>query len=214
MLQGRVTLLLSSLRRWHISYGTGEVCSTPLRLALTGVVSAPLLPPLLLQSWTSSSVGPMSAIMSPACARMLSTSTSTSLSQQFDTSQAATASHTQQRKSLDTQASRPKSGAQTKKPRYPFGGTRRGTHPKPHAGGVTAEVAAAQSWPAQVVRIDKVKGPYKVERKPIFAVVELGPTQFKVCHSVSLKSEHSHAARSRLTRRAHLPCRCLLTWQI
>ncbi|EIE25523.1 hypothetical protein COCSUDRAFT_40742 [Coccomyxa subellipsoidea C-169] len=46
--------------------------------------------------------------------------------------------------------------------------------------GPAPEVAAKQDWPQQVTRVGKVAGRFEVPRKPVFAVVELGPTQFKV----------------------------------
>ncbi len=63
---------------------------------------------------------------------------------------------------------------------YPFGGTRQPPSPRPHAGGPTPDQVSAQMGPPQVSRLDKVRGRYQVARKPVFAVVELGPTQFKV----------------------------------
>ena len=67
-----------------------------------------------------------------------------------------------------------------RKPRFPFDGKRKQPPGRPHAGGPTPEVAAKQDWPQQVTRTGKVQGPFQVLRKPVFAVVELGPTQFKV----------------------------------
>ncbi len=73
-----------------------------------------------------------------------------------------------------------------RKPGLPLGGKRKPPPGRPHAGGPAPEVAAKQDWPQQVTRTGKVQGPFEVPRKPVFAVVELGPTQFKVrsCSSV------------------------------
>ena len=71
-------------------------------------------------------------------------------------------------------------GKQHFSPAYPFGGKRHPPSPRPHAGGPTPDQVSAQLGPPQVSRLDKVKGYYQVPRKPVFAVVELGPTQFKV----------------------------------
>lgn len=64
--------------------------------------------------------------------------------------------------------------------RFPFQHKREPPSARPHAGGPAPDVAAKQEWPEQVKRIGKVLGPYEVPRKQVFAVVELGPTQFKV----------------------------------
>jgi hypothetical protein len=66
------------------------------------------------------------------------------------------------------------------RPRFPFGGKRQPPSPKPHAGGSTPDQVSAQLGPPQVTRLGKVAGQYQVPRKAVFAVVELGPTQFKV----------------------------------
>ncbi|KAK9908800.1 hypothetical protein WJX75_003070 [Coccomyxa subellipsoidea] len=74
----------------------------------------------------------------------------------------------------------PQGSEASRKPRFPFDGKRKPPSSRPHSGGLAPEVAAKQDWPQQVARIGKVLGPYEVPRKPVFAVVELGPTQFKV----------------------------------
>ena len=71
-------------------------------------------------------------------------------------------------------------GQQQPRPAYPFGGKRHPPSPPPHAGGPTPDQVSAQLGPPQVSRLGKVMGFYQVPRKPVFAVVELGPTQFKV----------------------------------
>ena len=71
------------------------------------------------------------------------------------------------------------------RPRFPFGGKRQPPSPRPHAGGPTPDQVSAQLGPPQVTRLGKVTGPYRVPRKAVFAVVELGPTQFKVCSGPS-----------------------------
>ncbi len=68
----------------------------------------------------------------------------------------------------------------SRKPRFPFDGKRKPPSLRPSAGGPAPEVAAKQDWPQQVTRVGKVAGRFEVPRKPVFAVVELGPTQFKV----------------------------------
>ena len=69
---------------------------------------------------------------------------------------------------------------QVPKARYPFRGTRQPPSLRPHEGGPTPDQVSAALGAPQVTRLDKVSGPYRVPRKAVFAVVELGPTQFKV----------------------------------
>jgi len=61
----------------------------------------------------------------------------------------------------------------------PFGGTRRAPPPAPSAGGVQAEALPALLGPPQFERLGKVDGRYTVPRTPEFAIVELGPAQYK-----------------------------------
>lgn len=45
----------------------------------------------------------------------------------------------------------------------------------------TTDAAVAAEIPEQYTRLDRITGRYTVSSKPAFAVVEVGPTQFKVC---------------------------------
>ena len=54
-----------------------------------------------------------------------------------------------------------------------------GTPPK-HRGGPQLAVAAKESWPRQYQHIGRIDGKYSIPRKPVFAVIELGATQYKV----------------------------------
>jgi hypothetical protein len=63
--------------------------------------------------------------------------------------------------------------------KQPFGGTRRAPPPAPSAGGVQAEALPALLGPPQFERLGKVDGRYTVPRTPEFAIVELGPAQYK-----------------------------------
>ena len=58
--------------------------------------------------------------------------------------------------------------------------------PPSHKGGPQPAVAAKESWPSQYKVRGRIEGPYSTPRKPVFAVIELGATQYKVMHSVSL----------------------------
>lgn len=60
--------------------------------------------------------------------------------------------------------------------------------PAAHRGGPKAIVAAKQHWPSQYQEIGRITGRYSIPRKQVFAVVELGATQFKVLHSALLMS--------------------------
>lgn len=51
-----------------------------------------------------------------------------------------------------------------------------------HKGGPAPEVAAKEHWPSQYRDMGRIKGPYKLPRKQVFAVVELGATQYKVAY--------------------------------
>ena len=86
----------------------------------------------------------------------------------------------QQASTSSRSSGNPQGSEASRKPRFPFDGKRKPPSSRPHSGGLAPEVAAKQDWPQQVARIGKVLGPYEVPRKPVFAVVELGPTQFKV----------------------------------
>ena len=55
-----------------------------------------------------------------------------------------------------------------------------------HKGGPQPAVAAKESWPSQYKVSGRIEGPYSTPRKPVFAVIELGATQYKVKHSVLL----------------------------
>ncbi len=63
--------------------------------------------------------------------------------------------------------------------KIPFSGTRRAPPPAPSAGGVQAEALPALLGPPQFERLGKVDGRYTVPRTPEFAIVELGPAQYK-----------------------------------
>ncbi|CAK0747858.1 hypothetical protein CVIRNUC_001795 [Coccomyxa viridis] len=52
--------------------------------------------------------------------------------------------------------------------------------PAAHKGGPKAIVAAKEHWPSQYEEIGRITGQYSIPRKQVFAVVELGATQFKV----------------------------------
>ena len=58
--------------------------------------------------------------------------------------------------------------------------------PPSHKGGPQPAVAAKEFWPSQYKVSGRIEGPYSTPRKPVFAVVELGATQYKVMHSVLL----------------------------
>ena len=60
-----------------------------------------------------------------------------------------------------------------------IGTKKQGTPPK-HRGGPQAAVAAKESWPMQYQHMGRVEGRLSIPRKPVFAVVELGATQYKV----------------------------------
>lgn len=176
MLPARLTLRLSSLQSWHISRLTEQFGGL-----LTRFEAA--YQPLPDAQSRSMAAMPLSSRESLADYRRsyqsfeLASDMSASPFRQYTTSQQVNGKLEQTRAGKAQQATgKPKS-------KLPFGGTRRGTPPKPHAGGPTPEVAAAQSWPAQVVRTGRVKGKYNIKRKQVFAVVELGPTQFKVMSS-------------------------------
>ena len=65
--------------------------------------------------------------------------------------------------------------------------------PAAHKGGPKAIVAAKQHWPSQYQEVGRITGQYSIPRKQVFAVVELGATQFKVLHSALLMSTCNHA---------------------
>ena len=52
--------------------------------------------------------------------------------------------------------------------------------PAAHKGGPKAIVAAKEHWPSQYEEVGRITGQYSIPRKQVFAVVELGATQFKV----------------------------------
>ena len=54
--------------------------------------------------------------------------------------------------------------------------------PAAHKGGPKAIVAAKEHWPSQYEEVGRITGQYSIPRKQVFAVVELGATQFKVLH--------------------------------
>ena len=55
--------------------------------------------------------------------------------------------------------------------------------PAAHKGGPKAIVAAKQQWPSQYQEVGRITGQYSIPRTQVFAVVELGATQFKVLNS-------------------------------
>lgn len=63
---------------------------------------------------------------------------------------------------------------------HPFAGTRHAPSPAPSAGGIQAEALTGALGPPQYECIGRVSGRYSVERTPEFAIVELGPAQYKV----------------------------------
>ena len=63
---------------------------------------------------------------------------------------------------------------------HPFAGTRRAPSPAPSAGGIQAEALTGALGLPQYECIGRVSGRYSVERTPEFAIVELGPAQYKV----------------------------------
>ena len=52
-----------------------------------------------------------------------------------------------------------------------------------HKGGPDETVAAKESWPSQYRQAGRIEAQYKIPRKPVFAVIELGATQYKVLPS-------------------------------
>lgn len=58
--------------------------------------------------------------------------------------------------------------------------------PPSHKGGPQPAVAAKESWPSQYKVSGRIEGPYSTPRKPVFAVIELGATQYKVMLAFSL----------------------------
>ena len=52
--------------------------------------------------------------------------------------------------------------------------------PPRHQGGPQPAVAAKESWPQQYKPISRIEEKYRIPRKPVFAVIELGATQYKV----------------------------------
>ena len=61
---------------------------------------------------------------------------------------------------------------------------KQGTPPK-HRGGPQAAVAAKEFWPMQYRQTDRIEVAYSIPRKAVFAVIELGATQYKVLPSCS-----------------------------
>ena len=60
-----------------------------------------------------------------------------------------------------------------------LGSKKQGTPPK-HRGGPQAAIAAKESWPMQYQHMGRIEGQLSIPRKPVFAVIELGATQYKV----------------------------------
>lgn len=69
---------------------------------------------------------------------------------------------------------------------HPFAGTRKAPSPAPSAGGMQAEALTGALGPPQYECIGRVSGRYSVERTPEFAIVELGPAQYKVVTFLAL----------------------------
>ena len=63
---------------------------------------------------------------------------------------------------------------------HPFAGTRQAPSPAPSVGDIQAEALTGALGPPQYECIGRVSGRYSVERTPEFAIVELGPAQYKV----------------------------------
>lgn len=49
--------------------------------------------------------------------------------------------------------------------------------------------ATAVDFPEQYTRLERITGRYMVPHKPVFAVVQVGPTQFKVCQGDTIVTE-------------------------
>ena len=170
----------------------GRVCSLRVLFDGAGQHVAPsqlssLCPPSQQAASSTSHVQPLSALVSLTthayCAQsgkqpdLLAERAASSMGTSTSSRSSSAASRPQGSSSPDKAAVQP---SQQPKPQHPFHGTRRPPSLRPHAGGPTPDQVSAALGPPQVVRLGKVGGAFRVPRKAVFAVVELGPTQFKV----------------------------------